>query len=170
MTPYRIGLGIAVVLLVAVVVLPLGAKATGSSGDVACLPDVRDGVLPVWMRGGFGPNPRTTYPTTTYALGRQGAIGAVLWGATTLNSPPAENRNNKILWVPRRISKSVMPLWIKMQKMDGTRLIGAPVRRIITTGPGPSLVDAPSAGCWRLTLTWSGRSDTLDLAYAAPTS
>jgi hypothetical protein len=50
----------------------------------------------------------------------------------------------------------------------GMLLVGAPVRRIIKTGPGPSYVDAPSAGCWRLTLTWSGRSDTLDLAYVPP--
>ncbi|HEY7398449.1 MAG TPA: hypothetical protein VH538_09115 [Gaiellaceae bacterium] len=125
---------------------------------------MRSGVLPVWMRGGFGPNPRTTY-----VVGRRGAIGAVLWGVRTLNSPPAQNRNNKILWVPRHASKSVAPLWIKMQRMDGTAPVGAPVRRIITTGPGPSYVDAPSAGCWRLTLTWSGRKDTLDLAYAPPT-
>ncbi len=89
---------------------------------------------------------------------------------TALNSPPAQDRNNKILWVPRHVSKSVAAMWIRMQKMDGTKLVGAPVRRIIKTGPGPSYVDAPSAGCWRLTLTWSGRSDTLDLAYVPPTN
>jgi hypothetical protein len=116
------------------------------------------------MRGGFGPGTRTTY-----VLGRHGAIGAVLWGVKTLDSPPAENRNNKILWVPRHVSKSVAPLWIRMQKMVGTTSVGAPVRRIVGTGPGPSLVDAPSTGCWRLTLTWSGRKDTLDLVYAPPT-
>jgi hypothetical protein len=115
------------------------------------------------MRGGFGPRPRTTYE-----LGRRGAIGAVLWGARTLDSPPAQHRNNKILWVPRHLSKSVAPLWIKLQKMEGTRAVGAPVRRVIPTGPGPSLVDAPSPGCWRLTLTWSGRRDTLDLTYVPP--
>jgi hypothetical protein len=115
------------------------------------------------MRAGFGPGARVTH-----AVGQRGAIGAVLWNKP-LYSPPAQTVNNKILWVPRHVPKSVAPLWIKMQKMDGTQLLGAPVRRIIANGPGPSYVDAPSAGCWRLTLTWSGRTDTLDLSYVPPT-
>jgi hypothetical protein len=49
--------------------------------------------------------------------------------------------------------------------MDGARIVGPPVRRIVPGGPGPSLVDLPSPGCWRLTLTWSGRRDSLDLRY-----
>ncbi len=93
----------------------------------------------------------------------------MLWNKP-LYAPPAEHVNNKILWVPRHYSKHVAAMWIKLQKMDGTRFVGAPVRRIISTGPGPSYVDAPSAGCWRLTLTWSGRRDTLDLAYIPPTN
>jgi hypothetical protein len=117
------------------------------------------------MRGGFsGANPRVPY-----VLGEHGLIGGVLFGSP-LNAPPAQGMNNKILWVPRHFSKSVAALWIRMQKMDGSQLVGVPVRRIIRNGPGPSYVDAPSAGCWRLTLTWSGRRDTLDLAYVPPTS
>jgi hypothetical protein len=145
-------------------VLALGAHASQSAG-AACSPQVRQGVLPVWMRDGWTPGSK---PRTTYALGRTGSIGAVLWGARVLNSPPSTSRNNKILWVPRHTSKSVAALWIKMQKMNGARPVGSPVRRVVMGGPGPSSVDAPSAGCWRLTLTWSGRSDTLDLAYAPP--
>lgn len=128
-----------------------------------CAPKVQSGLLPVWMQGGFGKGARVTH-----AIGQRGAIGAVLWNKP-LYSPPSQRVNNKILWVPRHLSKSVAPLWIKMQKMDGTQLVGAPVRRIITNGPGPSYVDAPSAGCWRLSLTWSGRRDTLDLSYVPPT-
>jgi hypothetical protein len=117
------------------------------------------------MRAGFtGPKPRVPY-----VLGERGAIGGVLFG-WPLNSPPAQNKNNKILWVPRRYSKSIEPLWIRMQQMKGTRLVGAPTRRIIPNGPGPSYVDAPSAGCWRLTFNWSGRRDTLDLGYLPPTT
>lgn len=119
-------------------------------------------MLPVWMRAGFAPNTRITYE-----VGERGAIGAVLWNKP-LYAPPAKLENNKILWVPRRLSKSVAPLWIKMQRMDGMRPVGVPVHRIVKTGPGPSLVDAPSAGCWRLTLTWSGQKDTLDLSYVPP--
>jgi hypothetical protein len=32
-------------------------------------------------------------------------------------------------------------------------------------GPGPSIVDLPSPGCWALTLRWSGHVDHLDLEY-----
>jgi hypothetical protein len=150
----------------AAVVLALPATVGASGGGVApCSPAVRHDVLPVWMRAGFtGPDPRIPY-----VLGRDGAIGAVLFGAP-LNAPPAQRKNNKILWVPRHLSKTVAPLWIRMQKMVGVQAVGPPVRRIIATGPGPSYVDAPSAGCWRLTLTWSGQRDTLDLAYVPPTA
>ena len=157
--------GAAVVVFATALVLPLGAGAARSATAAACSPKVHHGVLPMWMRAGFsGAKPRIPY-----VVGEQGLIGGVLFGSP-LNAPPARNKNNKILWVPRHLSKSVAALWIRMQKMHGTQLVGAPVRRIITTGPGPSYVDAPSVGCWRLTLTWSGRRDTVDLAYVPPTS
>ena len=144
----------------------LVAFGRGAHSAVApCTPVVHHDVLPLWMRVGFsGPKPRVPY-----VLGRDQAIGGVLFGSP-LNSPPAKSKSNKILRVPRHPSKTIAALWIKMQKMDGARLIGAPVRRVIANGPGPSYVDAPSAGCWRLTLTWSGRKDTLDLSYAPPSN
>jgi hypothetical protein len=157
--------GVAIVLSGAALVLPLGAHAGRSAAVAPCSARVRHGALPVWMRGGWPPGAK---PRVPYVLGRHGAIGGVLF-ASPLHAPAARDKNNKILWVPRHYSKSVAPLWIRMQKMDGTQLVGPPVRRVIPTGPGPSYVDAPSAGCWRLTLTWSGRSDTLDLAYVPPT-
>jgi hypothetical protein len=136
-----------------------------SAAVPACGAAVHHDVLPVWMRGGFS----GSKPRIPYEVGKRGSIGAILFGSP-LNAPPAKSKNNKILWVPRHYSKSVAALWIRMQKMDGATLVGAPIRRVIATGPGPSYVDAPSAGCWRLTLTWSGRKDTLDLMYVAPTS
>lgn len=141
-------------------------SAFGAPSRVAvapCSSHVQGGVLPKWMSSGFGPNARVTHVN-----GNRGAIGAVLWNKP-LYSPPAKTVNNKILWVPRHYPKTVAALWIKMQKMEGTQTVGAPVRRIVKTGPGPSYVDAPSAGCWRVTLTWSGRQDTLDLQYVPPT-
>jgi hypothetical protein len=149
--------------LVSLVTLVLGGGAAGGGSVLACSPKVHEGVLPAWMRGGFtGPRPRIPY-----VIGSRGQIGGVLFGSP-LDAPPAKAKNNKILWVPRRVPRSVAPLRIEMQKMEGTRLVGAPVRRTVATGPGPSSVDAPSAGCWRLTLTWSGRQDWLDLRYVAP--
>jgi hypothetical protein len=157
-------IGATVVILATAFVMPFGASATHTVSTTPCSPAVHHDVLPVWMRGGFsGATPRVPY-----VLGEHGLIGGVLFGSP-LNAPPAQNKNNKILWVPRHFSKGVAALWIRMQKMDGAQLVGAPVRRIIASGPGPSYVDAPSAGCWRLTLTWSGRRDTLDLAYVSPT-
>ena len=118
------------------------------------------------MRGGFTPGSK---PRVPYVLGANGLIGGVLFGFP-VNAPPARNKSNKILWVPRHVATGGRPaaLWIRMQKMVGTESVGPPVRRIISGGPGPSYVDAPSAGCWRLTLSWSGRRDTLDLAYVPP--
>lgn len=115
------------------------------------------------MRGGFS----GSKPRVPYAVGSKGAIGAVIFG-WPLKSPPQQGRNNKILWVPRHYSKTVAALWIRLQLMNGNQAIGAPVRRIISTGPGPSIVDVPSAGCWRLTFNWSGRRDTMDLDYTSP--
>ena len=152
---------------VAVVVLTGGLLARSSQASDAaqapCRAQVHHDVLPVWMRGGFsGPNPRVPY-----ALGSKGAIGAVIFG-WPLKSPPLANRNNKILWVPRRYAKTIAPFWVRLQLMDGSQSIGAPIRKIIPTGPGPSIIDVPAAGCWRLTFTWSGRRDTLDLNYTPP--
>jgi hypothetical protein len=114
------------------------------------------------MRGGFsGPRPRVPY-----VIGERGQIAAAIFG-WPLHSPPLPHSANKILWAPRHLSKSVAPLWIRLQQMDGARAIGAPIRRVISTGPGPSYVDVPSAGCWRATLIWSGRRDTLDLTYTS---
>lgn len=45
------------------------------------------------------------------------------------------------------------------------RLTGSSLRvsRLIPGGPGPSLVTFPQAGCWTLTLRWSGHTDTMVL-------
>ena len=137
--------------------------APGATQSVApCRAAVRHDVIPVWARAGFsGPRPRVPY-----VLGRSGRIVAILFGYP-LRSPPAADRNNKILWVPRTLAKVPAALWIRAQRMQGARAVGAPVGRVLRGGPGPSIVDLPAAGCWRLKLTWSGRSDTLDLVYGA---
>lgn len=153
------------VVLTLAVSFAVAATVTASQGHTRtsavtpCTPDVRSGVLPVWMRAGFSKNPRIPY-----VLGMNRLVGGVLFG-NPLRSPPAAGRSNKILWVPRRYSKTVAALWIRMQQMDGTHMVGAPVRKIIANGPGPSIIDVPSPGCWRFTLSWSGTRDTLDLTY-----
>jgi hypothetical protein len=130
---------------------------------LACRSEVRIGVLPAWARAGFS----EARPRMRYELGASGRIAAIPFG--TLNSPPAANHTNKILWVSR-----VSPtgpgasLRILAQRMTGTRRDGTPVMRVVSGGPGPSIINLPSPGCWRLTLRWSGWTDHLDLQYNRP--
>jgi hypothetical protein len=99
-----------------------------------------------------------------HVVGRGGRIAAVVFGYPLL-SPPSSVRNNKILWVARTAPNGRSILRITAQRMDGARDVGPPVRRTVDPGPGPSIVDLPAAGCWRLTLRWSGATDSLDLRY-----
>jgi len=98
-----------------------------------------------------------------YEIGAQGHIAALLW-AYPLLAPPPTTHNNKILWVSE-VSTSGAPLIISAQRMMGSDPIGQPARRTVAGGPGPSIINLPGAGCWRLELRWSGHHDTLDLDY-----
>jgi hypothetical protein len=98
-----------------------------------------------------------------YELGRSDRIVALLW-AHPLRSPQSSRYANKILWVSH-LPVNGSPLLIMAQRMKGTRNVGRPVRAAVAGGPGPSYVEMPSPGCWRLTLTWSGHRDSLDLNY-----
>jgi hypothetical protein len=145
----------------------LALAGCGSSGPSpsqvsACASQVRTGVLPQWARGGFSdPKPRMPYE-----LGRDGDIAALVWGFPLL-SPHPRDHNNKILWVSRVTTQPGSNLRIAAQRMRGSRRVGAPVSRTVMGGPGPSIINLPASGCWRLTLRWSGRVDSLDLDYVA---
>jgi hypothetical protein len=127
-----------------------------------CRSEVRIGVLPVWARAGFS----EARPRMRYELGASGRIAMIQWGA--LNAPPAADHNNKILWVSRVSTHPGSSLRILAQRMTGTRRDGAPVRRAVDGGPGPSIINLPTPGCWRLRLRWSGWTDQLDLRYIRP--
>jgi hypothetical protein len=145
-------------ILVAIVVADGGAG--GSAGDRPCNAVVERGVIPQWARTGFtDPEPRMPH-----AIGREGRIAALLFG-DPLSAPPPEGRDNKILWVSRARVRARTALRIRAQQMDGTRRLGDPVTRLVAGGPGPSTLDLPAAGCWRLDLTWSGQHDEMDLSY-----
>ena len=122
----------------------------------SCGSPVLTGPLPEWARGGFS----FDGAGVPHVAGRRGDIMAILFGGT-LSAPPAPDRNNKILWVSRPEVVLGDPLVI-VARRDGA---AGEVRREVAGGPGPSTVDLPEPGCWRLTLTWSGHSDTLDLTY-----
>jgi hypothetical protein len=158
------------VALSAVAVAAAGGAVPASAADhsaARCQMVVDTGVLPVWARGGFSdPSPRLPH-----VLGHSGAIAALLCGFP-LQSPPGATRNNKILWVSRRPNQSsaagalASPLAIRAQRMRRTTRLGRSVTRTVAGGPGPSTINLPVAGCWRLTLAWSHRRDTLDLRYS----
>jgi hypothetical protein len=148
------------VVLIAVGVAAASAAPAGSSTARACHSSVRHGVLPSWARTGFS-DPRPRLP---HVIGRSGEIAALVFGYP-LRSPPVKDRGNKILWVSRRAVKPLSDLRIRAQRMEGRRRVGRPVNRVVAGGPGPSGIDLPAPGCWRLTLRWSGRSDELDLRY-----
>ena len=152
---------IAALIAVAAVrrVAPAGA---GSSPAPACHSAVHHGVLPTWARTGFT-DPRPRLP---HVIGRSGEIAALVFGYP-LRSPPQKDRGNKILWVSRRAVKPLSDLRIHAQRMDGRRRVGRPVTRVVVGGPGPSGINLPAPGCWRLTLRWSGRTDELDLRYVS---
>lgn len=138
------------------------AVGAGSSSHV-CTGATPFGVLPDWARAGFSsPKPRMPH-----VVGEDGEIVAILFGYP-LASPPAAGRSNKILWVSRRSSAQPTALWIRAQRTAGARTVGRPVTRLVQGGPGPSIINLPAAGCWRLRLAWAGRADTLDLRYTQP--
>jgi hypothetical protein len=140
----------------------LVAAAPASAATRACQSPVDKGVLPSWARGGFS-DPRPRLP---HVLGRSGEIAALLFGYP-LSTPERKDRGNKILWVSRRAVKPPSELRIHAQRMRGRERVGRPVVRIVRGGPGPSGVNLPVPGCWRLTLQWSGRTDHLDLEYVS---
>jgi hypothetical protein len=139
---------------------PLGSTPQAAR---TCAASVDRGVLPVWARSGF----TDPQPVIPHSLGRSGEIMAILFGDPLL-SPPGATHANKILWVTRPPFVSAPTLEISAQRMDGAALIGAATERHVDGGPGPSIIDLPDPGCWRLTLTWADKTDVLDLEYVRP--
>lgn len=123
-----------------------------------CAFDVRRDVLPAWARAGFSEPSPAGFP---YAVGTHGDILGVMFGYPLTAPPPSTGPANKILWVSR--IPITAPTTLKITaRQDG---VAQPETREIAGGPGPSITDLPRPGCWHLTLTWSGHTDTLDLRY-----
>jgi hypothetical protein len=146
---------IAPLAVAAVAVAVYFATARGETPAAsACGPPIQRGVLPEWARTGFS-DPRPKMP---HVLGRSERIAAILFGEP-LHASPDPERANKILWVSRDPVSGASDLRIHAEGP------GQAVDRVVPGGPGPSIVDLPRAGCWRLTLRWSGRTDVLELAF-----
>lgn len=118
---------------------------------------VRNDVLPPWARAGFS----DAEPKIAHVMGANGSITAILFGQP-LTSPPAPDHRDKILWVSR-FPQSV-PEDLHITADDGRRT----VERVVPGGPGPSIINLPSAGCWRMSLAWGRHRDSLALRYVKP--
>ena len=126
----------------------------------ACDGKARMAVVPDWARAGFS-DPE---PVAPLVRSRSGNVVAILFGRQ-LWSPPRKDVNNKVLWVWRQpIGGGSGPVTMTAQLMGTDRVVtsGLPVPA------GPSIVDLPLPGCWRITLHASGGTDTIDLDYARP--
>ena len=141
--------------------IPSATAAAVPMATWPCQSLVDKGVLPIWARAGFS----EAEPALPHVMSRSGDVVAILFGYP-LSSPPRAEVNNKILWVLR--AGPTTPVEISAQRVAGATPVGAPVARRLDAGFGPSIVDLPDAGCWRLTLSFSDRTDTIDLDYSLP--
>jgi hypothetical protein len=116
------------------------ASGGGVAVVAACRSTVVRGVLPEWARTGFS-DPEPVMP---YVRSASGSVVAILF-AGRLTSPPRPDVANKVL--------------------HGS---GPAVTTGLPSPVGPSYVDLPSPGCWRLTLAWPGGSDSIDLVAERP--
>jgi hypothetical protein len=124
-----------------------------------CRSAVTHGVLPEWARGGFS-DPRPVMPFVTSASGN---VVGILFG-DPLSSPPRPDIANKVLWVWHDLPADTTTLHASA-RLNGT---GPVVTTGLPSPLGPSYVDLPAPGCWRLSLTWAGGSDTIDLQALTP--
>ena len=144
---------LAAIVAGAVLVPPASARR-------ACQASVARGVLPSWARTGFS-DPRPRMP---HAVARDGSIAALFFG-DPLRFPTPKHGSNKVLWVARHTPRGPSDLRISAQRMRGRRAVGRHVIRVVRGGPGPSYLNLPAEGCWRLTLSWSRHRDELDVRF-----
>jgi len=123
----------------------------------ACNAAVTRIALPTWARTGFSGD-GTGAP---HVLSERGDLVAVLFEYPPVASADPQ-LGSKILWVSRLPQEPMQPLRIQAD-LDGTT---TSVKREIPGGPGPSSVQLPLAGCWRLALSWSGHEDRMTLQFS----
>jgi hypothetical protein len=136
--------------------------ARPSRGDSVSCTEPDTGVLQAWARTGFS-DPEPKIP---HVLGDKGQIVAILFGP--LEAPPGKNTGDKVLWVAKDPVKPLSDLEISAQRIEDGNPVGKPEHRTVSGGPGPSGIELPKAGCWRMSLAWSGRTDQLELRYTKP--
>jgi hypothetical protein len=144
------------------VVLAIAVLARPSKSETPACTQPDTGVLQEWARTGFS-DPEPKIP---HVLGDKGQIVAILFGS--LEAPPGPNTGDKVLWVAKDPVDGLSDLEITAQRIEDGKPVGKPERRTVAGGPGPSGIDMPEPGCWRMSLRWSGRTDRLELRYTKP--
>ncbi len=118
---------------------------------------VETGVLPEWARAGFSEPEPSGIP---FVRSQDGDLVAILFGHP-LASPPVPGRSNKVLWVPRVAPGEEVRA---TARLDGT---GPAVAVDVPAFLGPSGIDLPSPGCWRVDVSWDGVTRSVHLPYTA---
>jgi hypothetical protein len=164
-TTRLVGVAAACAVLVAgAAVVERGRSGSGSTVATtpapACDGTPRSEVVPDWARAGFS-DPQ---PVAPLVHSRSGNVVAILFGGH-LYSPPRRGLSNKVLWVWRQVPGGGTGDVTMTAQLAGTD-------KVVTTGlprpEGPSTVDLPLPGCWRITLHSPAGTDTIDLDYARP--
>lgn len=121
-------------------------------------PDPINAALPTWARAGF------TQPTAPvpHLVGTDQAIVAVPFG-WPLRDHQTLDHDNKILWIAK---SGGVPLHIVATE----QATGETVTKDLPDGPGPAIVNMPTAGCWRFTLSWSDQRDEMLIRYYGESS
>ncbi|MFK3980620.1 hypothetical protein ACI2K4_09630 [Micromonospora sp. NPDC050397] len=132
----------------------LPASQAPAAAGTGCGSPVETGPLPEWARAGF-----TGDSSMPHVMGDRGEIVGAIFGHPLSVSRP-EGPTNKILWVSRLADPpGDLVIEASLEGSDTTET------RRVSGGPGPSIIDLPQPGCWHLTLTWPGHTDTMDLVY-----
>ena len=150
--------------LAVAVLLAAGACAPGQQAHVQPSPAtvhtfpggcagtvLTDGEPPAWAQGGWNVVKGQPWGVP-WALGSGGQAVAFVFARQLVagSSPRVDGTNNKILWVAKGSSSNFSVAGIPP---GGTQ-------PAVTVSGGPSIVDAPAAGCWTFRLTWGAAQAT----------
>jgi hypothetical protein len=136
---------------------PRAQLASGGCGST----QARVGAVPAWLDAAAGHN----LPQLPYVIAVPDSAAGFLF-ARPLRAGRPENPANKILWVVRT-PREGSPL-----EVDGHPLgTDGPIvhqSQPADSFPGeiyPSIIDAPTSGCWHFTLQWATGRAEVDLNY-----
>jgi hypothetical protein len=131
---------------------PVHTFAGGCAGTV-----VTEAEPPVWAQGGFVNHVKGTPWSVPWALGSGGNAVAFLFARQLVagSSPRVDGTSNKVAWEANGNAPNFV--------VEGTP--PAATQAVVTVNGGPSIVDVPSAGCWKFHLTWGAAqaSSTISL-------